>query len=214
MKYYDKHNQVGFLKKPEESTGFAELVLVKELILVSQMLILLSKKLILSKKTKKHIREEQASLAEIVRLQAQEEVEYARKAELERQDALIAKRVQDELELVPFLEAEIHLRKMWSKYGLGRMFVNANSVYFFKFRQEEGVKFVMGNGPWMVNNKPLYVQKWRIDLNLHKSEPKSLPVWVKLINVPMEAWSTKGISAIASCLGKPMIMDDMTTRML
>ncbi|GJS39975.1 synaptobrevin, longin-like domain protein [Tanacetum coccineum] len=26
MKYYDKHNQVGFLKKPEESTGFAEIV--------------------------------------------------------------------------------------------------------------------------------------------------------------------------------------------
>ncbi|GJZ67268.1 reverse transcriptase domain-containing protein [Tanacetum coccineum] len=52
-----------------------------------------------SKRTKKQIREEQASLAEIVRLQAQEEAEYARKAELERQDALIAKRVQDELEL-------------------------------------------------------------------------------------------------------------------
>ncbi|GJS49569.1 hypothetical protein Tco_0599690 [Tanacetum coccineum] len=52
-----------------------------------------------SKKTKKQIREEQASLAEIVRLQAQEEAENARKAELERQDALIAKRVQDELEL-------------------------------------------------------------------------------------------------------------------
>ncbi|GJT02402.1 hypothetical protein Tco_0823571 [Tanacetum coccineum] len=26
MKYYDKHNQVGFLKKPEESAGFAEKV--------------------------------------------------------------------------------------------------------------------------------------------------------------------------------------------
>ncbi|GKC38104.1 hypothetical protein Tco_1050488 [Tanacetum coccineum] len=26
MKYCDKHNQVGFLKKPEESTGFAEIV--------------------------------------------------------------------------------------------------------------------------------------------------------------------------------------------
>ncbi|GKF97546.1 hypothetical protein Tco_0293367 [Tanacetum coccineum] len=26
MKYYDKHNQVRFLKKPEESAGFAEIV--------------------------------------------------------------------------------------------------------------------------------------------------------------------------------------------
>ncbi|GKD74157.1 hypothetical protein Tco_1332439 [Tanacetum coccineum] len=52
-----------------------------------------------SKRTKKPIREEQASLAEIVRLQAQEEAKNARKAEQQRQDALIAKRVQDELEL-------------------------------------------------------------------------------------------------------------------
>ncbi|GJT49055.1 hypothetical protein Tco_0975212 [Tanacetum coccineum] len=52
-----------------------------------------------SKKTKKHIREEQASLAEIIRLQAQKEAENARKAEQQRQDALIARRVQDELEL-------------------------------------------------------------------------------------------------------------------
>ncbi|GJV90587.1 hypothetical protein Tco_1538400 [Tanacetum coccineum] len=52
-----------------------------------------------SKRTKKQIREEQASLAEIARLQAQEEAENARKTELLRQDALIAKRMQDELEL-------------------------------------------------------------------------------------------------------------------
>ncbi|GJS44693.1 hypothetical protein Tco_0594814 [Tanacetum coccineum] len=52
-----------------------------------------------SKRTKKQIREEQASLAEIVRLQAQEKAENARKAEQQRQDALIAKRMQDELEL-------------------------------------------------------------------------------------------------------------------
>ncbi|GKD75227.1 hypothetical protein Tco_1333509, partial [Tanacetum coccineum] len=26
LKYYDKHNQVGFLRKPDESAGFAEIV--------------------------------------------------------------------------------------------------------------------------------------------------------------------------------------------
>ncbi|GJY02445.1 putative reverse transcriptase domain-containing protein [Tanacetum coccineum] len=44
-----------------------------------------------SKRTKKQIREEQASLAEIVRLQAQEEAKNARKAEQQRQMSLICK---------------------------------------------------------------------------------------------------------------------------
>ncbi|GKD72006.1 hypothetical protein Tco_1326096 [Tanacetum coccineum] len=47
----------------------------------------------------KHNREEQASLAEIARIQAEEEVENARREELKRQDELAAKRLQEELEL-------------------------------------------------------------------------------------------------------------------
>ncbi|GKC85611.1 RNA-directed DNA polymerase, eukaryota, reverse transcriptase zinc-binding domain protein [Tanacetum coccineum] len=48
---------------------------------------------------------------------------------------------------------------------------------------------------------------------LDKAEPSKLPLWVKILNVPMEAWSVKGISALASSLGKPIIMDDMTAKM-
>ncbi|GJV09602.1 hypothetical protein Tco_1351143, partial [Tanacetum coccineum] len=52
-----------------------------------------------TKRTKKQIREEQASLAEIARIQAEEEAENARREGLKRQDELVAKRLQEELEL-------------------------------------------------------------------------------------------------------------------
>ncbi|GJR53340.1 putative ribonuclease H-like domain-containing protein [Tanacetum coccineum] len=52
-----------------------------------------------TKRTKKQIREEQASLAEIARIQAEDEAENARREELKRQDELAAKRLQEELEL-------------------------------------------------------------------------------------------------------------------
>ncbi|GJS53606.1 putative ribonuclease H-like domain-containing protein [Tanacetum coccineum] len=52
-----------------------------------------------TKRTMKQIREEQASLAEIARIQAEEEAENARREELKRQDELAAKRLQEELEL-------------------------------------------------------------------------------------------------------------------
>nr|GEV78196.1 hypothetical protein [Tanacetum cinerariifolium] len=42
-------------------------------------------------------------------------------------------------------------------------------------------------------------------------EPKKMPVWVKNINVSLEAWCVKRISALESSLGKPMVMDFMTT---
>ncbi|GKA59810.1 ATPase, F1/V1/A1 complex, alpha/beta subunit [Tanacetum coccineum] len=48
---------------------------------------------------------------------------------------------------------------------------------------------------------------------LDKAEPRKLPIWVKIINVPIESWGVKGISALASSIGKPIIMDEMTARM-
>ncbi|GJY36109.1 RNA-directed DNA polymerase, eukaryota, reverse transcriptase zinc-binding domain protein [Tanacetum coccineum] len=35
---------------------------------------------------------------------------------------------------------------------------------------------------------------------------------LELVNVPLEAWSKEGISALASSLGKPLIMDTMTAK--
>nr|GEY53662.1 ATPase, F1/V1/A1 complex, alpha/beta subunit, zinc knuckle CX2CX4HX4C [Tanacetum cinerariifolium] len=95
---------------------------------------------------------------------------------------------------------------------LGKVFAE-NGVFYFKFQDEEGINEVINNGPWMVNNKPLVVQKWSIVMCLNKTEPKRIPVWVKLRNVPMEAWSVKGMSALASSIGKPVIMDEITTKM-
>ncbi|GKC45013.1 zinc knuckle CX2CX4HX4C containing protein [Tanacetum coccineum] len=44
-------------------------------------------------------------------------------------------------------------------------------------------------------------------------EPEKLHVWVKMCNVPWEAWTVKGISVLASRIGKPMIMDVVTASM-
>ncbi|GJV27430.1 zinc knuckle CX2CX4HX4C containing protein [Tanacetum coccineum] len=113
---------------------------------------------------------------------------------------------------VSYNEARYHLRRMWSSFGFIDLMINGG-VYFFKFHGENGVDEVIKNGPWMVNNKPLFVQKWRVGMNLDRTEPSKLPVWVKMYNIPMEAWSIKGISALASSLGKPLMMDDITARM-
>ena len=82
-----------------------------------------------------------------------------------------------------------------------------------QFYHGEGFNYIVENGPWMVSNKPFFVQKWDINMSMDKTEPTSLPIWVKLTSVPLEAWTTNGISAISSRIGKPMIMDSVTNKM-
>ncbi|GJX79146.1 RNA-directed DNA polymerase, eukaryota, reverse transcriptase zinc-binding domain protein [Tanacetum coccineum] len=48
-------------------------------------------------------------------------------------------------------------------------------------------------------------------VSLDKAEPSKLPLWIKQKNLPLEAWSSKGISVVASRLGTPLIMDQMAS---
>ncbi|GJW82256.1 RNA-directed DNA polymerase, eukaryota, reverse transcriptase zinc-binding domain protein [Tanacetum coccineum] len=69
------------------------------------------------------------------------------------------------------------------------------------------------HGPWLVGERPLIMQKWGPEINFEKTEPDRIPLWVKMYNIPLEAWTSKGISTLTSGLGKPMIIDEMTARM-
>ncbi|GKE13970.1 zinc knuckle CX2CX4HX4C containing protein [Tanacetum coccineum] len=96
---------------------------------------------------------------------------------------------------------------MWGRRGFKDIVDVTNGVFFMKFFNEEGLEPVVNSGPWMVNNKPFFVQKWDIHVCLDKREPSHIPIWVRLCNIPLEAWTTSGISALASRLGKPLVMD-------
>ncbi|PWA40382.1 hypothetical protein CTI12_AA568030 [Artemisia annua] len=89
------------------------------------------------------------------------------------------------------------------KYNIGRMWA----------RHIEDLNQVLESGIWLVNNRPLVVQLWNPSVNIVNTEPEVLPVWVKLYDVPLEAWTVKGLSAITSGLGKPLMMDKTTARM-
>ncbi|GKB54606.1 zinc knuckle CX2CX4HX4C containing protein, partial [Tanacetum coccineum] len=54
-----------------------------------------------------------------------------------------------------------HLKRMWRLYQLEEVIVN-QGMYYFNFKLHEGMQCVIENGPWMVENKPLFVRISRI----------------------------------------------------
>ncbi|CAI9295448.1 unnamed protein product [Lactuca saligna] len=85
--------------------------------------------------------------------------------------------------------------------------------FFFKFDSKEGMMSVLEGGPWLINNVPMFVQRWRPGLVLSKPQMNSVPVWVKVFNVHLEYWNSKGITLIANEIGKPIAMDKITQKM-
>lgn len=108
---------------------------------------------------------------------------------------------------------EYFVKQNWGKFGLTRIMLNAKGFFFFKFSSHKGLEDVLENGPWMIRKVPIVLKEWSIDTRLEKEELTSLPVWVKIHNVPIQVFSEDGLSIIASHVGKPVMLDAYTTNM-
>ena len=112
-----------------------------------------------------------------------------------------------------FPTVKYFVNRMWKNYGLEDVMVNNEGFFFFKFSNEQGLQEVMENGPWLINDLPLFVNRWKPGLVLSKPQVNSIPVWVKVFNVPLEYWNNEGVAVIANELGKPIVMDRVTQSM-
>ncbi|GKA22063.1 RNA-directed DNA polymerase, eukaryota, reverse transcriptase zinc-binding domain protein [Tanacetum coccineum] len=65
----------------------------------------------------------------------------------------------------------------------------------------------------LFENNPLILKKWHLDENLLKEDLSTVPVWVKLYSVPVTAFSEDGLSAIATKLGTPLMLNSYTSDM-
>ncbi|GAV79298.1 DUF4283 domain-containing protein, partial [Cephalotus follicularis] len=87
----------------------------------------------------------------------------------------------------------------------------SNGVFLVKFENGQARDWVMDNGPWDIWGYHLALRKWSKGMSLKLEECNTIPVWVKLSNVPIQVWTRMGLSYIASVLGRPLYMDAATT---
>ena len=100
--------------------------------------------------------------------------------------------------------------KLWGRVGLNEVLSTERGVFLFKFDTVEQADSILDRAPWHMVNHPMVLKKWQPNLQLDKEEFKRVPVWVRLMNVPFEYWTPKGLSCVASAVGKPLYADKIT----
>ena len=58
----------------------------------------------------------------------------------------------------------------------------------------------------------MIIRRWESGLKSLEFNIKKLPIWIHLGNVPLELFTNRGLSYIASTLGNPLYMDRITAR--
>ncbi|GAV73106.1 DUF4283 domain-containing protein [Cephalotus follicularis] len=109
-----------------------------------------------------------------------------------------------------FRSLQAVLNKKWSAAGKFSIHTAENGIFVFKCESLEVRNWILDNGPWDVWGVHLALRVWERDMPPICSGFTKIPVSVKLINIPMEYWTTRGLSHLASVLGTPLHMDPAT----
>lgn len=113
------------------------------------------------------------------------------------------------IENKPFFHAvQYFAMKLWQKYGIKKVMANDKGFFFFKF--EADMLQCLEDGPWLIQNELLLLQKWHTGMELNKVAPQVIRLWVKFYDVPLEMWSPIRLSYLASTVGKPLALDSIT----
>ncbi|GJY27880.1 zinc knuckle CX2CX4HX4C containing protein [Tanacetum coccineum] len=106
-----------------------------------------------------------------------------------------------------------HVNKTWAKYGLQKVMMHSKGIFFFKFDSELGIQRVLEEGPWMIRTIPLILNPWSPNLSLIREDITSVPVWIKMHDDPIAAFSEDRLSMIATKLGRPIMLNACTSSM-
>ena len=83
----------------------------------------------------------------------------------------------------------------------------------FKFATDADKLRILVGGPYLVYGRPLILRPMPAFFDFSSSNLHTVPVWVKFPNLPLQCWSLKCLSKIASVLGKPVQSDMLTHTM-
>ncbi|GJU66522.1 zinc knuckle CX2CX4HX4C containing protein [Tanacetum coccineum] len=110
----------------------------------------------------------------------------------------------------PIVKNYVH--NAWAKYGFESVIVR-DGFFMFKFSSHEGMTKVLDGGSWFIRSRPLMLNIWCANTKMKKVDYTRIPVWTKIHNVSVVAFSEVRLSLITTQLGRPLMLDACTSDM-
>ncbi|KAL0922737.1 hypothetical protein M5K25_006751 [Dendrobium thyrsiflorum] len=111
----------------------------------------------------------------------------------------------------PYYEALLDaVKKTWPLKGSILLHSLSDGFFLFRFSCSEDFEQVWTRGVWFILGKPFILQKWHPKFFPKRENLTSVPIWIKIHDLPLACWNSEGISRIASKVGIPLAADSLT----
>lgn len=111
---------------------------------------------------------------------------------------------------LPFWLVKRTVDALWGQFGKVDTFSLDNGLFLFKFADIQSRDSVFESRIWHIANKPLILRKWKPGLQPMDLSLKEIPIWIKILHLPIEYWNPTCLSYVASGVGKPLYADANT----
>ncbi|XP_039162888.1 uncharacterized protein LOC108959289 [Eucalyptus grandis] len=109
---------------------------------------------------------------------------------------------------ISYKTTESVLRETWGTH-LTEMLANDEGFFFFIIPDHEYRQKILEGGPLTVARVPLVLKQWHPTLELKKELQSSIPVWIRMKNIPFAYWVCVEISAkLERCESVEVFLDE------
>ncbi|KAI9080877.1 hypothetical protein K1719_037186 [Acacia pycnantha] len=104
------------------------------------------------------------------------------------------------------------VRRMWKPQQPLKVVPLNNGYYIVSFSNKEDRDYEFSEGPWMIDDHYLLVQRWRPNFNPWRADrQRKIAVWVRIPDLPMEFCTVESLGLIGNMIGKIVKIDRSTS---
>ncbi|XP_058762881.1 uncharacterized protein LOC131636267 [Vicia villosa] len=109
-----------------------------------------------------------------------------------------------------------YMAKFWNFVQLPGIYYHEEGYFLLKFHSLHDRDQVQMKGPYSIHGAPMVLKEWYPKFEFKRDMLRTLPIWVKLPNLPLHYWGggAKSLGKIGSVLGTPLCTDECTANKL
>nr|KYP54896.1 hypothetical protein KK1_001096 [Cajanus cajan] len=102
--------------------------------------------------------------------------------------------------------------KVWARKGVLKIFDVPRDYFQILFSSDEHYNRAHMEGPWMVADHYILVQRWRPFFMVNPNIARKVAVWVRVPELPIELFSDQFLWRLGSTLGMMLKIDKVTSQ--
>ncbi|XP_057428997.1 uncharacterized protein LOC130722320 [Lotus japonicus] len=103
------------------------------------------------------------------------------------------------------------LHRIWAKEGDIKVIDLAEDYYLVRFASENDYRVALFEGPWMIADHYLLVQRWRPRFKANDEAARKIAVWIRFPELDVELCNEKFLWRLGSLLGTMLKIDTHTS---